>query len=117
MYVLFLPNLKPAEVKTSLSRTILDSADALDTSDNLFYFLTSIPKLTVDFTTVNGQLIMERRVAIKQLIAMAGGAMLIPSCVQDAKVLTVDLKNLEISQSHISLLAEIAETIIPKTET
>jgi hypothetical protein len=60
---------------------------------------------------------MERRIAIQQLIMIAGGAMLIPSCVRDKKVLIADLQNLEISESQVSLLAEVAETIIPKTDT
>jgi hypothetical protein len=60
---------------------------------------------------------MERRIAIKQLIVIAGGAMLIPSCVRDTKQVTVDLNNLKLSVDQVSLLEEVTETIIPGTDT
>jgi len=60
---------------------------------------------------------MERRLVIKQILIMAGGLALLPSCLRDAGKSSVLLKNLDISLDQENLLAEIAETIIPKTST
>jgi hypothetical protein len=60
---------------------------------------------------------MERRTALKQLIIVAGGAAMLPACVRNIKQGSLDLKNLKVSADHETLLAEIAETIIPSTET
>jgi len=60
---------------------------------------------------------MERRLVIKQILIMAGGMALLPSCLRDAGKSSVLLKNLDVSLDQENLLAEIAETIIPKTST
>lgn len=48
---------------------------------------------------------------------MAGGLALLPSCLRDEGKSTVLLKKISISLDQENLLAEIAETIIPKTDT
>jgi len=47
----------------------------------------------------------------------AAGALLLPSCVADAKKATVALNNLKITSDEEALLAHIASTLIPKTDT
>lgn len=57
---------------------------------------------------------MKRRSAIKNLMIFAGGIYLLPSCAGDGKS-SIELKNLDILVGEEALLAEVAETIIPKT--
>ena len=59
---------------------------------------------------------MKRRIALKQLGFITAGAMVLPSCVQQAKEATIALKNIIINGDQEVLLAEIAETIIPATD-
>lgn len=59
---------------------------------------------------------MKRRIALKQLGFITAGAMILPSCVQQAKEATIALKNIIINSDQELLLAEIAETIIPATD-
>lgn len=47
---------------------------------------------------------------------MAGGLALLPSCSGDRKKASILLKNLNTSAEQEALLAEIAETILPKTD-
>lgn len=60
---------------------------------------------------------MERRSAIRNLIVITGGFMLLPSCKNTPGKAFVSLKNFKINASQENLLAEIASTIIPATET
>jgi hypothetical protein len=60
---------------------------------------------------------MERRLAIKQILIMAGGIALLPSCLREAGKASVALRNLDVSLDQEHMLAEIAETIIPETDT
>ena len=60
---------------------------------------------------------MERRLAIKQILIMAGGLALLPSCLREAGKASIQLKNIVVNLDQELLLAEIAETIIPKTNT
>lgn len=60
---------------------------------------------------------MQRRAAIKNLLLLAGGTALLPSCLHQDKKAAIPLNHLKISAHQESLLAEIAETIIPKTDT
>jgi hypothetical protein len=60
---------------------------------------------------------MERRFAIKQILIMAGGLALLPSCLRESGKSSIALKNLDINLDQENLMAEIAETIIPKTNT
>lgn len=58
---------------------------------------------------------LNRRSAIKQFLFVSAGMAFIPSCLQDKSKPAVALKNFSISADQESLLAELAETIIPKT--
>jgi hypothetical protein len=60
---------------------------------------------------------MQRRTALKRLMIVAGGAALLPACVKNIKQVSLDLKNLKVTPTQEDLIAEIAETIIPSTET
>lgn len=60
---------------------------------------------------------MNRRLAIKQVLIFAGGMVLLPSCLQDKGKVSIQLQHLDISAAQENLLAEIAELIIPKTNT
>lgn len=60
---------------------------------------------------------MERRFAIKQILIMAGGMALLPSCLKEAGKSSIALKNLDISLDQEHLLADVGETIIPATDT
>lgn len=57
---------------------------------------------------------MKRRSAIKNLMIFAGGIYLLPSCAGDGKS-SIELKNLDILVGEEALLAEVVETMIPKT--
>ncbi len=60
---------------------------------------------------------MNRRVLLKQMAVAAAGALLLPSCVADPKKATVALNNLNITGEEEELLANLASTLIPKTDT
>lgn len=60
---------------------------------------------------------MERRLAIKQILFLAGGVALLPSCLRDSGKSSIALTNIDVSLDQEHLLAEIAETIIPATST
>jgi Gluconate 2-dehydrogenase subunit 3 len=60
---------------------------------------------------------MNRRATIKSLLIISGGAVLLPSCLQDEKKSSLSLKNIKADGKDENLLAEISETIIPKTNT
>ncbi|MCO5234786.1 MAG: gluconate 2-dehydrogenase subunit 3 family protein [Chitinophagaceae bacterium] len=58
---------------------------------------------------------MKRRTAIKNMMIFAGGIYLLPSCSGDPAKASIELTNIDVSSGQESLLAEIAETIIPRT--
>ena len=61
---------------------------------------------------------MKRRDAIKSLLIVTGGVIVIPSCLQrDAESTTIQLKHIALDGSQEKQLAELAETIIPATAT
>lgn len=60
---------------------------------------------------------MKRRTAIRQLVVIAGGVALLPSCMDSGGNASIKLSNVSISGEQEKLLAEIAGTIIPKTDT
>ena len=60
---------------------------------------------------------MQRRTALKNLLIIAGGTALLPSCVQQDKKVSIPLENLKLSADEEELLAQITETIIPATDT
>ena len=58
-----------------------------------------------------------RRSAVKNLLIISGGIILLPACVHNAGSASVPLKNIRVSSDEEKLLADIADTIIPKTDT
>ena len=61
---------------------------------------------------------VDRRTVLKQFLSLSAGVILIPSCMQENKnKASVLLRNFSITGSQGELLADIAETIIPKTAT
>jgi hypothetical protein len=60
---------------------------------------------------------MKRRAVIKDLVIIAGGITLIPSCITNTGEISIALKNIHINSHQEKLLAAIASTIIPKTDT
>lgn len=60
---------------------------------------------------------MERRTAIRHMALLCASAMLLPSCIKSQKAKNINLKYLKITAEQEQLLAELVETIIPKTDT
>jgi hypothetical protein len=60
---------------------------------------------------------MNRRAALQQLMVTSAGLLLIPSCFNDDKKFAYQLKELQISADQQATIAELAEAIIPKTNT
>lgn len=61
---------------------------------------------------------INRRLLLKNFLIIAGGVTLIPACVQkDQGKTSIPLKNMHLSGADEKLLAELSETIIPKTNT
>lgn len=58
-----------------------------------------------------------RRIALKNLLIVAAGTALLPSCMQDDKKSSINLKHLQLSRDHEKALAALTETIIPTTDT
>lgn len=60
---------------------------------------------------------MDRRTVIKNLALIIGGTALLPSCLHHDGSSYVQLKHIQINGDQQRLIADIAETIIPKTHT
>lgn len=60
---------------------------------------------------------MDRRTVLKNLALVIGGAILLPSCVRKDGTACVQLKHINIEGDQQTLIADVAETIIPKTTT
>jgi hypothetical protein len=60
---------------------------------------------------------MHRRTVIKNLALIIGGAALLPSCMQEKGKASIALKNVDVSADQEKLIGDMAETIIPKTNT
>jgi hypothetical protein len=58
-----------------------------------------------------------RRVAIQQLLMIWAGVALLPSCLNNEQKVTIPLKFIHIEPGDETMLAELAETILPKTDT
>jgi hypothetical protein len=58
---------------------------------------------------------MDRRSAIKCSFAVTAGIFLLPSCIQEKTKPPISLRNIDISGNQQSILADLAEAIIPKT--
>ena len=60
---------------------------------------------------------MNRRTVIKNFLVFSAGAALIPSCMHEESKSSILLKNIKIDGDQEKMMAELAETIIPKTNT
>jgi hypothetical protein len=60
---------------------------------------------------------MDRRTVIKNLALIVGGATLLPSCLHKDGTTYYRLKHITIDADQQQLIADMAETIIPKTNT
>ena len=60
---------------------------------------------------------LSRRQALKQFAFVSAGLALVPSCMQDRSKATLLLKKIKVLPADEAMLAELCETIIPKTET
>jgi Gluconate 2-dehydrogenase subunit 3 len=58
-----------------------------------------------------------RRVAIQQLLLIWAGVALLPSCLEKDQKVSIPLKLIRITPDDENMLAELAETILPKTDT
>jgi len=57
-----------------------------------------------------------RRVAIQQLLMIWAGVALLPSCLQNDQKVSIPLKLIHIEPDDETMLADLAETILPKTD-
>lgn len=60
---------------------------------------------------------MDRRSALRNCFVITAGIALIPACMQEKSKASILLKNIKISGEQEKMLAELSETIIPKTDT
>ena len=60
---------------------------------------------------------MKRRTALKNLLIVAGGVIVIPSCLYKEEAASIPLKYLKVNAEGEKLLAELVGTIIPTTTT
>lgn len=60
---------------------------------------------------------MNRRLVLKQLAVATAAAWILPSCVADPKKVSIALNRLNINGDDEDLIAAIADTLIPKTDT
>jgi hypothetical protein len=57
-----------------------------------------------------------RRVAIQQLLVIWAGVALLPSCLHNEQKVSIPLKLIRIDLDDENMMAELAETILPKTD-
>lgn len=60
---------------------------------------------------------ISRREALRQFAFVSAGMTLIPSCMQDRSKSALLLTKIKVSKDDEAMLAELCETIIPKTDT
>lgn len=58
---------------------------------------------------------MNRRILLKQMVIVGAGIVLVPSCLSDKSKSSILLKKIKIDAEQENNLAELCETIIPKT--
>lgn len=61
--------------------------------------------------------IINRRTALRRLLYIAGGTLLLPACYRQSGKETIELTHLVIDEEQENLLAELVETIIPSSDT
>jgi hypothetical protein len=62
-------------------------------------------------------MLLNRRSVIKQFAFISAGVLLVPSCLQDKSKSGILLQNIKVDADQEKILAELAETIIPATDT
>ncbi len=60
---------------------------------------------------------INRRTALRNLGLVIGGALLLPACDRPAGKASIALKKIDVDANQEQFLADVAETIIPKTDT
>ena len=60
---------------------------------------------------------MNRRLLLKNFALISAGATILPSCFQGKNKSSLALKNINISEKEEAMLAQISDTILPKTDT
>lgn len=58
-----------------------------------------------------------RRTALRNMLIIAGGTLVLPACFRESGKASIDLTNLSVSEADEALLAELTETLIPATDT
>lgn len=61
--------------------------------------------------------VINRRTAIRRLLYIAGGTLLLPACYRQSGKETIELTHLVIDEEQENLLVELVETIIPSSDT
>lgn len=61
--------------------------------------------------------VINRRTALRRLLYIAGGTLLLPACYRQSGKATIEMTHLEIEEEPENLLAELVETIIPSSDT
>lgn len=61
--------------------------------------------------------VINRRTALRRLLYIAGGTLLLPACYRQSGKETIALTHLVIDEEQENLLAELVETIIPASDT
>ena len=61
--------------------------------------------------------VINRRTAIRRLLYIAGGTLILPACYRQSGKATIGMTHLEIDEEEENLLAELVETIIPASDT
>lgn len=59
---------------------------------------------------------MNRRILIKQLIFVTGGALFLPSCLGSDKNNTIKYKYFTLTQAQLMLMSGLSETVLPLSE-
>lgn len=62
-------------------------------------------------------MLLSRRTALKQVLVVSAGLVLLPSCFRKTPPASIKLKNIALDASDENILAELAETLIPATST
>ncbi|WP_353124262.1 gluconate 2-dehydrogenase subunit 3 family protein [Parapedobacter pyrenivorans] len=60
---------------------------------------------------------MNRRGAVRTLLYIAGGTLVLPACFRQSGAPSIALQKLSVSEAEEQLLAELAETLFPTTDT
>lgn len=60
---------------------------------------------------------MNRRTVIKQFLFVSAGIAILPACYRTKDKASIELKNIQVGADQEKLLGEIAEAILPATET